>query len=79
MPHRVKVDNNKITVIVEWPHPTNISKLCGFLGLTRYYKKFVKDYGIIARPVTSQFFVLEKTKNRDIETLAIRVKCLIDG
>ena len=46
-PQGVKVNNKKIAAMVAWPQPTNISELCGFLGLIGYYKKFVRNYGII--------------------------------
>jgi hypothetical protein len=51
----VKVDENKITAMVAWPRPTNISELCGFLGLTGYYRKFVKNYSIVARALNNLF------------------------
>ena len=49
----VKVDPSKIKAIKEWKIPTSIKHLRGFLGLTRYYRKFVKNYGRIAAPLTT--------------------------
>ena len=49
----VKVDPKKIKSIKEWKVPKNISQLRGFLGLIGYYRKFVKNYGRIAAPLTT--------------------------
>lgn len=48
---RVKVDPKKITTMLEWPKPNNLKTLRGFLGLTGYYKKFIKGYGLIEAPL----------------------------
>ena len=49
----VKVDPNKIKATKEWKVPTTIKQLRGLLALTWYYRKFVKNYGRIAAPLTT--------------------------
>jgi hypothetical protein len=47
----IRVDPKKIESMQDWPHPKNLKILHGFLGLTRYYRKFFKNYGKIATPL----------------------------
>jgi hypothetical protein len=44
---------SKIQAMVDWPLPTNITALRGFLGLTGFYRKFIQGYASIAAPLNS--------------------------
>jgi hypothetical protein len=49
----VRVDPKKIEAMQDWPHLNNLKSLRGFLCLIGYYRKFVKNYGKIASPLTT--------------------------
>lgn len=48
----VKVDPSKIVSMVEWAIPNSLKALRGFLGLTGYCRKFIRNYETIATPLT---------------------------
>ena len=49
----VAVDPEKIECIKNWEKPITVKKLRGYMGLTGYYRKYVPNYGVIAKPLTN--------------------------
>ena len=64
----VATDPQKIKAIIDWPVPSNIKQLRGFLGLTRYYRRFIKGYGTICKPLTQ---LLQKDAYRWTDTATV--------
>ena len=46
------MDYKKISCMLEWLMPKNIIELQGFLGLTGYYRRFIRGYRVLAQPLT---------------------------
>lgn len=55
----VATEPSKVSAVQNWPRPKNLKDVRGFLGLTGYYRKFIKHYGLISRPLSG---FLKKSK-----------------
>lgn len=49
----VATDPTKVAVVQNWPTPRPVKEVCSFLGMAGYYLKFVANFGIMSRPLTS--------------------------
>ena len=47
----IQTDPEKTAAIENWPVPKSIKDVRSFLGFTGYYRRFIKDYASIARPL----------------------------
>jgi hypothetical protein len=48
----IEVDPNKVSVIKEWKAPQTIKGIQSFLGFCNFYRRFIRDYKVIAKPLT---------------------------
>jgi hypothetical protein len=51
-PEGIAVDPGKVKEVLKWKLPTIVSKVRSFLGLVRYYRRFIPNFSKIAKPIT---------------------------
>ncbi|KAL1023302.1 hypothetical protein UPYG_G00038940, partial [Umbra pygmaea] len=52
-PGGVRMDENKLSAVREWPLPRTTKELQRFLGFANYYRRFIRNYSVIAAPLHS--------------------------
>jgi len=67
-------DPDKIVAITDWPRPHSLTTLCGFLGLTGFYRRFVRGYATLAVALTNLLRSLKLVKNTEGESAFTKLK-----
>ena len=67
----IVVDPENIRAIKDWPTPTSVTDTRSFLGLSRYYRKFIEKLSRIACPMIA----LQKKENNFLWTSKCEESC----
>ena len=51
-PKGIQASPGKVRAIIEWPRPKGVHDVRSFLGLASYYRRFVRGFSEMARPLT---------------------------
>ena len=69
--HGVETDPEKVKALKTWPRPQTLKELRSFLGFSGYYRRFIKDYSSIVKPLTdltSGYPPMQKNAKTKVET-----------
>ena len=48
----VSIDPDEVEVVMTWERPKSVFEIRSFLGLARYYRRFIEDFSRLATPMT---------------------------
>jgi hypothetical protein len=48
----ISVDPSKVQNVLSWNAPTSVGDIQSFLGLARYYQRFIEGFSKISKPMT---------------------------
>ena len=62
----ISVDPEKVSCVKAWPLPKTVSEVQSFLGFTSFYRRFIKDFAKVAKPLhqVAQGGIHYQTKTR---------------
>jgi len=48
----IKMSSDKVDAVLKWKNPESLTEVQSFLGFANFYRRFIKDYSRVARPLT---------------------------
>ena len=84
----IRTSSEKVKAILDWPRPLSVHDVRSFLGLASYYRKFIRGFSQLAKPLTDltrEKIRLQCGKREEQSFLALKaaivtapVLCLLD-
>jgi len=50
-PNGIEIEKEKVKEVLSWLTPKSVKDVRKFLGLANYYRRFIKDFAKVARPM----------------------------
>jgi len=48
---KIEIEEDKVVGVLSWPTPKTVRDVRKFLGLTNYYRQFIKNFAALAKPL----------------------------
>jgi len=48
---KIEMEEDKVAGVLNWPIPRTVRDVRKFLGLTNYYRQFIKNFAALAKPL----------------------------
>ena len=52
-PDGLSMDQTKVRTVLDWPVPSNVRDVQSFLGFANFYRRFIRDFASVSKPLTS--------------------------
>jgi len=52
-PNGIEIEKEKVDGVLSWPEPKNVKDVRKFLSLINYYRRFIKNFAQVARPINT--------------------------
>jgi len=50
-PNGIEMEVEQVDRVLSWPQPKNVKDIRKFLGLANYYRRFIKNFAQVTRPM----------------------------
>ena len=64
----IETDPDKINKVLLWPRPSDRNELQKFLGFAGYYRKFIRGFASVVKPLYELLSGIPRSKNKSSKT-----------